>query len=195
MIGLCSPWEQLKFCTWGGNNLFRKRCLHNKSIIIIEIITFPKKWWTYFVPFSLCGTWTACSEQLQSHIEFLANSIPSFFRRANGKCMVMLLSTWKVHGARRVTRKLRFSVFFFVQLLSFLGYGIERITVITSLSSWHIIITFYDPLFGFVVTFLFNVDSLQDFSPLYPTLVSRRKQVLGIQHVPLCKDYFHDTLF
>lgn len=114
--------------------------------------------------------------------------------KMHGYVVVAVKGAWSTKSDMKLG-KLRFSVFFFVQLLLFLGYGIERITVITSLSSWHIIITFYDPLFGFVVTFLFNVDSLQDFSPLYPTLVSRRKQVLGIQHVPLCKDYFHDTLF
>lgn len=112
----------------------------------------------------------------------------------HGYVVVDVKGAWSTKSDGKLG-KLSFSVFLFVQLLLFLGYGIERITVITSLSSWHIIITFDDPLFGFVVTFLFNVDSLQDFSPLYPTLVSQRKQVLGIQHVPLCKDYFHDTLF
>lgn len=45
--------------------------------------------------------------------------------------------------------KMIFSVFWFVQLLLFLGYGIQRIKVIISLSSWRIIITFYKPLVWF----------------------------------------------
>lgn len=79
-------------------------------------------------------------------------------------CCCRVKGAWTTKSDTKL-EKMTFSVFWFVQLLLFLEYGIKRITVITSLSSWHIIITFYDPLFGFVVTFLFNVDSLQDFSP------------------------------
>lgn len=83
--------------------------------------------------------------------------------KMRGYVVVDVKGAWTTKSDVKL-EKMTFSVFWFVRFILFLEYGIQRITVITSLSSWHIIITFYDPLFGFVVTSLFNVDSLQNFS-------------------------------
>lgn len=84
--------------------------------------------------------------------------------KMRGYVVVDVKGAWTTKSDVKL-EKMTFSVFWFVRFILFLEYGIQRITAITSLSSWHINITFYDPLFGFVVTSLFNVDSLQDFSP------------------------------
>lgn len=141
MIGLYSLGEELKFHTWGGSNVFRMRCLYNKSTIIIEIITCPKSGLIFFL-----SVWNMDSLFCAIAVSylFIFGQLHTFFFQKRKVKMIALLYPWKVHWLQRKSglklERMLFSVASFLTLLLFFRHTIQGIKANTSLHSWHIFV-------------------------------------------------------